>query len=212
MATASGSGGAGARRLKKAIEFAYYSTLRAMRGLFGLHTALKTPDRLVLDGVLLPALAADPEYRRVIFVGCDWYTRHYEGMFAGRDYWTIDMDPSRARYGAKQHLIGPMVDIGIRFDESSVDLIICNGVIGWGLNDPAQVDASLAACARVLRPRGVLLLGWNDIPEKRVVSLDSIPALKAFRPFAVAGQSVFRTATYNHHTFSLFEKVGNPAG
>ncbi|HQZ17952.1 MAG TPA: hypothetical protein PLD86_13850, partial [Vicinamibacteria bacterium] len=73
MATASGSGGAGARRLKKAIEFAYYSTLRAMRGLFGLHTALKTPDRLVLDGVLLPALAADPEYRRVIFVGCDWY-------------------------------------------------------------------------------------------------------------------------------------------
>ena len=93
MASAGGAGAAGSRRVKKALEFVYYSTLRAVRGLFGLHTALKTPDRLVLDRVILPALAADPEYRRVIFVGCDWYTQHYEGMFAGRDYWTIDMDP-----------------------------------------------------------------------------------------------------------------------
>lgn len=212
MASASGAWAAGSRRAKKALEFVYYSTLRAVRGLAGLHTALKTPDRLVLDGVILPALAADREYRRVIFVGCDWYTQHYEGMFAGRDYWTIDMDPSRARHGAKQHLIGPMVEIGGRFGESSVDLIICNGVIGWGLNDPVQVDASVAACARVLRPRGVLLLGWNDIPEKRVVSLESIPAMKAFRPFVLAGQSEFRTPTYNRHTFSLFERVEDVAG
>lgn len=198
--------------MKKALEFVYYSALRTVRGLAGLHTALRTPDRRVLDGLILPVFVADRQYGRVVFVGCDWYTRHYEKMFEGRDYWTIDMDPSRARYGARQHLIGPMVEVGARFDPASVDLVICNGVIGWGLNDPAQVDASLAACARALRPGGVLLIGWNDIPEKRVVSLGTVPALADFRPFVVAGQSEFRTATYNRHTFSVFRKVGDPAG
>ncbi len=194
------------RRGRKALEFAYYSILRAVRSLAGLPTALATPDRLVLDGVVLPPFAADRQYRRVIFVGCDWYTRHYETMFSRRDYWTIDVDPGRARFGARQHLIGPMADLPKRFAEASVDLIICNGVIGWGLNDPAEIDASIAGCARVLRPRGVLLLGWNDIPEKRVLSLESIPALASFHPFLLAGQSEFKTATYNRHTFSLFQK------
>ncbi len=196
----------GLRRAQKAFEFLYYSTLRFFRGLVGLNTALSTTDRRVLDGVILPALVADPRYRRVIFVGCDWYTQHYEEMFAGRDYWTVEVDPSRARFGAAQHLIAPMAEIGNRFPQASVDLIICNGVIGWGLNDPAEIDASLAVCAKSLRPGGVLLLGWNDIPEKRVVALDSIPALRGFLPFAIAGQTEFRTETYNRHTFSLFQR------
>jgi SAM-dependent methyltransferase len=196
----------GLRRVQKAFEFLYYSTLRSFRSLFGLHTALSTTDRRVLDGVLLPVLAADRRFSRVIFVGCDWYTQHYEAMFAHRDYWTVEVDPARARFGAARHLIAPMVEIGNRFPEASVDLIICNGVIGWGLNDPAEIDASLAACAKSLRPGGVLLLGWNDIEEKRVVALSSIPALRGFLPFAIAGQTEFRTETYNRHTFSLFQK------
>src|SRR5262245_31733372 len=118
------------RRARKASEFLYYSVLRFARGLFGLHTALRTPDRKVLDGVILPPLIADPDVRRVIFVGCDWYTRHYEDMFAGRDYWTIEVDPARARFGARQHIVGPMVEIGKRFPPGTVDLILCNGVIG----------------------------------------------------------------------------------
>jgi SAM-dependent methyltransferase len=200
------------RRAKKASEFLYYSMLRFVRGLAGLHTALSTPDRRVLDGVILKALAADQQYGRVIFVGCDWYTRHYEDMFPGRDYWTIEVDPARARFGAAQHVVGPMVEIGVRFPPASVDLVICNGVIGWGLNDPAEIDASLAACAKALRPGGVLLIGWNDIPEKKVVDIATVPALREFRPFAVAGQSEFRTETYNRHTFSLYQKGEDRGG
>lgn len=197
------------RRAKKASEFLYYSTLRFLRGLAGLHTSLSTPDRRLLDDVILPPLAADPQYRLVVFVGCDWYTRHYENMFRGRDYWTIEVDPARARFGATQHVVGPMVEIGSQFAPASVDLIICNGVIGWGLNDPAEIDASLAACAKALRPGGVLLVGWNDIPEKRTVDIASVPALREFRPFAVAGHSEFQTKTYNRHTFSLSQKGGD---
>ncbi len=194
------------RRGRKAFEFLYYSVLRFGRGLFGLPTALQTPDLKVLDNVILPPLIQDPACRRVVFVGCDWYTRHYEDMFAGRDYWTIEVDPARAHFGARQHVVGPMVEIGERLAAGSVDLILCNGVIGWGLNDPAEIDASLRACGKALREGGVLLLGWNDIPEKRVADLDSIPALREFHPFKVAGQAVFQTDTYNRHTFSLYRK------
>lgn len=192
----------------KAYEFLYYSVLRSCRRLFGLHTALSTPDRLVLDGVILPPLAANPKFRRVIFVGCDWYTQHYEKVFARRDYWTIEVNPARAGFGAAQHLIAPLAEIDQRFPPASVDLIICNGVLGWGLNDPADIDASLSACARALRPGGILVLGWNDIPEKRTVALDSIPSLAAFRRFYLAGQTEFPTETYNRHTFSLYERTG----
>ena len=194
------------RRARKAFEFLHYSSLRFGRGVFGLKTALRTPDRKVLDTVILPPLIQDPLCRRVVFVGCDWYTRHYEDMFSTQDYWTIEVDPARARFGARQHVVGPMTEIGDRFAPGSVDLVVCNGVIGWGLNDPDEVEASLRACARALRPGGVLLIGWNDIPEKRVIDLGSLAALREFHPFPVAGRSVFETATYNRHTFSLYQK------
>ena len=201
------SSSAWGRRAKKASEFLFYSVLRFVRGLFGLTTALSTPDRRVLDGIILPPLVKDPSFRTVVFIGCDWYTQHYESMFSGRDYWTMEVDPARARFGAAQHLIAPMSEIASRFVPGSVDLVICNGVIGWGLNDPSDIDASLSACAKALRLGGVLVLGWNDIPEKRPVALDSLPSLGAFRRFHLGGQTEFQTETYNRHTFSLYERA-----
>src|SRR4051794_11559091 len=52
------------------------------------------PDRRYLEDQILPTLAGGA-FRRLLFVGCRRYTRHYEKLFdrASTDYWTADLDP-----------------------------------------------------------------------------------------------------------------------
>lgn len=202
-----------ARKARKAAGILYYALLRLSAGIFGFKPRHRAKDRRILDERILPRLAENPRFARVLFVGCDWYTEHVEGLFAapGRAYATIEIDPGRAGHGARRHIVGALADLGHHFSLGSLDLIVCNGVIGWGLNDPAQIERSMAACATALSPGGVLLLGWDDVPEKLPLSIDRIQALRALRPVVPEGfdQPVIETATYTRHTFGFWQKPLN---
>jgi hypothetical protein len=95
----------------------------------------KTEDRKILEDTILPAIAGSPEYQRILFIGCDWYTRGYQRVFAGRDYWTLEIDSSKSKYGARQHIVDSAENLALHFKPNSLDIIVCNGVIGWGLDD-----------------------------------------------------------------------------
>lgn len=200
-----------ARKLRKGVDILFYGALRMSAPVFGFEPKHRAKDRRLLDEHILPALARVASLRRVLFVGCDWYTEHVEGLFvrSGREYWTIEIDPARARHGAKRHIVGPLVQIDAHFAGGSLDLIVCNGVIGWGLNDPVEIEKSMAACARALAPGGILLLGWDDIPEKLPVPIEKIEALRSLRPTVPPGfeAAVIRTGTYTNHTFGFWEKA-----
>src|ERR1700756_174591 len=57
---------------------------RVVRYLLGLPVPMHTEDRRVLEQVIFPHFLALPGVDRVLFVGCDWYTKHYErAFFAG---------------------------------------------------------------------------------------------------------------------------------
>lgn len=185
----------------------------ALRGLsegLGIEISLGTPDREVLERRILPWLASEPSLQRVLFVGCDWYTRHYARRFAGKQYWTIEMDPARARYGAPgRHVVGPLQDLRAHFAPASLDAIVCNGVLGWGLDDREQAEVAFEACVECLAPGGVLVLGVNDVPEKRVYPLSESRPLARLEPFvfpplATASHLV---PTPNRHTFLFFRKA-----
>lgn len=201
-----------ARRMAKAAEIVGYWLLRATAGPLGFKPRHRAKDRRLLDEAILPKLAGNDRYARVLFVGCDWYTEHIEDLFAsrGREYTTLEMDPARARHGACRHIVGELADLGDHFRAGSLDLIVCNGVIGWGLNDPAEIERSISACARALAPAGILLLGWDDVPEKLPVPLEAIRALGMFRATTPAGfdEAVIRTGSYTNHTFGFFVKPG----
>jgi SAM-dependent methyltransferase len=202
-----------ARKAQKAAGILYYALLRLSAGIFGFKPRHRAEDRRILDERILPRLATNPRFARVLFVGCDWYTEHVEGLFAptGREYTTIEIDPDRAGHGARRHIVGALADLARHFPEGSLDLIICNGVIGWGLNDPAEIERSMAACAAALSPGGVLLLGWDDVPEKLPVAIGAIHALRALHPAAPQGfeQPVIETGTYTRHTFGFWQKSLN---
>jgi SAM-dependent methyltransferase len=170
----------------------------------------KTEDRKILEDIILPAIARWPEYRRILFIGCDWYTRGYQRVFADRDYWTMEIDPSKSKYGARQHIVDSAENLANHFKPNSLDFIVCNGVIGWGLDDRDGIERMLASCWRCLRDKGVLLIGWNDVPEHLPpVPLSEFGPLQQFQPYAFPALEAaeLRTDSELRHTYNFYAKT-----
>lgn len=184
-----------------------------LRNAVGLPNPIVTPDRQTLEQLILPAYARRADIRTVLFVGCDWYTRHYEKMFNGKTYWTIDPDRWKRQFGAPHHHVIGMEKIDEHFAPGSLDLIVCNGVFGWGLNERADVERAFAGSFSRLREGGHLLVGWNDVPERRPLSLDSVTSLARFTrpPFPALGVSHHLATPDTRHTFDFYAKPGASA-
>jgi SAM-dependent methyltransferase len=180
----------------------------ALNAGLGWDITLDTDDRRVLDGIILPYFAGMPEFARVLFVGCDWYTRRYNRVFAAKEYWTIDKEPSRSKYGGPRHLTDVLQNIERHFPPGHFDLVLCNGVLGWGLDSKDDAEQAFAAAWRVLREGGVFVLGWNDIPKRRPLAPEESASLRGFKPYLLPP---FRASRYltrggNRHTFDFYCK------
>lgn len=142
------------------------------------------PDRKLLEDTILPGLAAEPSIQRVLSVGIAWYTHRYAAIFERQAFVTIDLDPTRAAAATGEHVVGDLCDLETLFAAGDAfDLVLMNGVIGFGLNAPPDVDRALAAVAARLRPGGTLLLGINE-EKPTYVDPASVPAQAAFAPRA----------------------------
>jgi SAM-dependent methyltransferase len=177
----------------------------------GIDFHLRTNDRWVLEKSILPAIARMPEYHRILFIGCEWYTRGYSRFFAERDYWTLEIDPSKRKYGARQHIVDAAENLAVHFEPGSLDFILCNGVIGWGLNESDGIERMLDSCWHCLSDGGVLLLGWNNVPEHLPVAFSELRALGRFQPycFPELGTAELTTDTELRHTYSFRRKVSH---
>jgi SAM-dependent methyltransferase len=195
-------------KLRRLPELGHVLVRRALRGLFGLELSLPTEDRRVLERVVLPYLGGAAPFGRVLFVGCDWYTSDYERLFAGKEYWTLEKEPRRRKYGAARHVTDSLVNLAAHFPPGHFDAIVVNGVLGWGLDGRDEAEASLEACRVALRAGGVLVLGWNDVPEKRPLPPEESRSLARLEPweFPPLGSARLATATANRHTFSFYSR------
>ena len=128
----------------------------------GVNTRLVTPAREWLECVVLPSLPG-LGYRRILFVGTAPYTWSYEAIVRnhGGRWITCDVNPAAGVWGAKEHIVGDIAEVGRRFPTASFDAVILNGVFGFGTDDPAGRRAAIAGAERLLRPDGLLLLGWD---------------------------------------------------
>jgi SAM-dependent methyltransferase len=165
---------------------------RTLRTAVGLPTSLDTEDRRLLERDILPWFAGQDRIQRILFVGCDWYTRHYERVFAHRDYWTMESLADRRRYGARQHVTDSVTNVKAHFPDRHFDLILFNGVLGWGLHDVNDAHAALRALPDLLAPGGLLLVGWNDTAERRVLDPEELPLVTrwTFPPWGVSRRAL----------------------
>lgn len=180
----------------------------------GVGPTMKEDNRRVLETVIFPHLRDDSSIQSILFVGCHWYTWHYRKLLLNKQFSTIEINPERARYGAKHHIIDSIENVGSHFDGGSLDVIMMLGVIGWGLDDPRLVENSLAACHDCLRNGGLLVLGNDEVPEHTPVDLVQSPTLKSMSTFAFPPfkSSRYRCEGSLNHTFSFYRKTEHRAG
>lgn len=119
-------------------------------------------DRTFLAEVYIPALAI--EGGTILWVGCRAYTAEDYAVLesGGAEVWTTDIDPDAERWGRPgRHRTGDVCVVDALFADRTFDAIVCNGVLGFGVDAPDRQRQALQAMSRILKPDGRLLLGWN---------------------------------------------------
>lgn len=118
---------------------------------------------------------------KVLFVGVQKYTKSYEKYFVNTHLESLDTDPLQASWGFKMHHVCSLQELS----ESKMhyyDVIIMNGVIGYGLNVQDDCEQVILACSRLLTSKGRLILGVNP-SQMGQVQLSSLSSLKhCFHP------------------------------
>lgn len=163
-------------------------------------------DRNVLERIIFPYVLSEYEPQTVLDLGREEYQKFYNQYFRGRELWTMDFDPKRKRFGSKNHVTGDVAHLKDFFHDNQFDLVIMNGVFGWGLNDPAMIEQAFAAIYDILKPGGVFIFGYNDWPNKPM-EVEAIENLKKLKPLyfePLKGQS-FKCIN-GEHTYRFFIK------
>lgn len=74
----------------------------------------------------------------------------------------MDIQPEHQIWGEPgRHLVGDVREVDKTLPLSSFDVVLLNGVFGFGVNDAPGMSQTLRALHRVLKPGGLLLIGWN---------------------------------------------------
>jgi Methyltransferase domain len=172
----------------------------------------RKPDRLALTQTIFKALAHQTDLlgpgKRALWIGCQHYTAEYPALLeaGGAQVWTTDIDPSVARYGhPKRHVSADLGAIDQKFDAAFFDLVLCNGVLGWGVDTEAAQRAAYRAMAAIMKPGAVLLLGWNTHKLRDpLVTGFFAPAFARFDMPGIGPRLVVPGAT---HVFDFFARA-----
>ncbi|MBV9385100.1 MAG: methyltransferase domain-containing protein [Chroococcidiopsidaceae cyanobacterium CP_BM_ER_R8_30] len=174
---------------------------------FDLH--LNFPDRHVLEDIIIPYFVKREEYNKILFVGCDWYTRAYKKYFKKKNYWTIEIDKEKRKYGAKKHISDSVEKLSDYVDHNYFDLIFCTGVFGHGMNSRETTEKAINQCFQCLREGGILVFSWNDIPERKPFSVtQECQSLKKFNSYFFTPLSSHQYTVNDEmrHTFVFYIK------
>jgi hypothetical protein len=183
----------------------------------GLYVRLQPPSRRhlsdarqVLERIIFPEVYADPSVKAILFVGVGPYTSWYPTVFRTRPHLTfatVDQDPGAARWGARgAHQIGRFESLADdQASRGAYDLVVANGLFGYGTDSHEDDAAVIGAAHAVLRRGGRLLLGYGD---EGTFDPDLIDGAR-FRPSRIPGLATDRylTKNQNRHTFRCFTRV-----
>ncbi len=129
---------------------------------------IQTHDRTLLEQVIFQEIFLTGRYRNILFAGCASYTSWYPWIFECFDsirFETIDQDPANQQHGCRRHhRVGRLEELVNSSNQvGPYDLVILNGLFGFGTDDAEGIRQVISASRKVLQPGGMLLIGFNDV-------------------------------------------------
>ncbi|MFP5488181.1 MAG: methyltransferase domain-containing protein [Acidimicrobiia bacterium] len=176
------------------------------------HEEISRTDRAVLVNTIIPAVREEADGADVLFVGVQWYTADYASMFPGDSLVTIDLDPALAPHGGRRHVVGDVLELSRHFERGQFAAVICNGVLGFGVDARADVHRALEEIATCVRSGGVLVVGWNDTDELHPDDLDGAATRAGMVSTPGAGLASWRNGPYGalRHTYDVYRRPSVP--
>ncbi len=142
--------------------------------------------RVYLEEHWLPRLG---EHAPVLDIGKRDYTEHYPRLAGTDRYVTVDLDEAQ-RPDLVADVAAPDFVRLASARHPTYGAILFNGMIGYGIDTPATLAASLGNLATLLREGGLLLVGWNEREVERPQLFAALQQL-ALRNRPIDGHAVF---------------------
>lgn len=172
----------------------------------------RTEERRLFEQEIVPFFRCLSNCKDILLVECPWDTRRSSLMFEqAKSWWTFDRIRRAARYRTKRHIVDSLENVRTHFDLETLDLILCNIVLGSRL-DKADAERAFNACVECLRPGGVLVIAFNGAEERRPFRLSDCQSLRALEPFTFPppGPAEFVTTRLERHAYTAFVKPPAP--
>jgi Methyltransferase domain len=186
--------------------------LRSLRQALGNLRRARKPDRLVLVKTLFKTLAHQTDAlstdKQVLWIGvCHTTAPYYARLERGSALvHTIDINPDSHRYGHPvRHSIASATAMQGVYQPHFFDLVFCNGVLGWGIDSPADQRTCFNEMAAVMKPGAVLVLGWNT-HKMRDPLCDSSLFDSHFAPHDLPGFGRRMVVQGTTHVYDIFAR------
>ncbi|MGB3433224.1 class I SAM-dependent methyltransferase [Achromobacter sp.] len=179
--------------LKRVVFRVSPALLRAL----GADFRLRVPSRMFMEQEVFGYVnehfrrgAAAP-VARCLFIGLDKHNWHYPRLL-DLDFYSIDLNPRNAVYGQpNRHVAGSATELSSYYPPHSFDVVFANGLIGFGLDTEEAFNQLMFECHRVLTSDGMLVLGYNDKPDRLSFKVEQARGFQVFKTFepGIAGMT-----------------------
>jgi len=147
---------------------------------------LRAPNRDFLEesvfGYLNELSAESAPDIKTLFVGLDKHNWHYPRLLRCQ-FHSMDIEARMAVYGQRdRHWNGCATRMAEHYGPNAFDVVVANGLVGYGINSALDFRRLMTQCEQVLKPGGLLVLGYNDRPDRAPFPVLPV-AREFFEPF-----------------------------
>ncbi|MCD0499398.1 MULTISPECIES: methyltransferase domain-containing protein [Achromobacter] len=175
---------------------------------------LHAPNRVFLEesvfGYLNDSAAASSDDSKTLFVGIDKHNWHYPRLL-NSEFHSLDIEERKAVYGQPgRHWTGSATEMADHYGDDVFDVVVANGLLGFGVNTEPDFRRLLEQCKKVLKPGGLFVIGYNDRPDRAPFPV--LPVLREFfelfePPIAGVDGHVHRVDDGFQHVFVFLRKA-----
>lgn len=176
---------------------------------------IDTPSRVFLEqqvfGYLNNQAVVQSTESELLFLGLDKHNWHYPRLLRA-NFHSLDISPRSEVYGRSgRHWRGDALEMAAHYGADRFDVVIANGLLGFGIDTASDLRRLLAQCHAVLKAEGLLVLGYNDLPERTPFPVEVGSGFREFVP-GIEGVASSRYLVDDafRHVYCFFRKVGTP--